>query len=140
MIFCIFMGRSRYQVLQHCVGVKCDPRMTAAYVPSHFMVLNPIFCYVSPKIVIFHEPLIKETCNKCHWIWHASFSIVTLQLTVCMQLKHSFLLSSFSIVITLQLTIFMQLKCSFSFIVIFNCCHFATDHLLEYVQFTIFHQ
>ena len=37
-----------------------------------FMVLNPIFCYLSPKIVIFHEPLIIETCNKCHWIWHAS--------------------------------------------------------------------
>ena len=36
-----------------------------------FMVLNPIFCYVSPKIVIFHEPLIVETHNKCHWIWHA---------------------------------------------------------------------
>ena len=27
------------------------------------------------------------------------------------------------------LTIFMQLKCSFSIIVIFNCQHFATDHL-----------
>ena len=38
---------------------------------SIFMVLNPIFCYVSHKIVIFHEPLIVETCNKCHWIWHA---------------------------------------------------------------------
>ena len=40
----------------------------------------------------------------------------------------SFLLSSFSIVVTLQLTVFMQLKHSFS-IIIFNCCHFATDHL-----------
>ena len=37
-----------------------------------FLVLKPIFCYVSPKIVNFHEPLIIETCNKCHWIWHAS--------------------------------------------------------------------
>ena len=36
-----------------------------------FMVLNPIFCYVSPKIVIFHEPLIIETRNKCHLIRHA---------------------------------------------------------------------
>ena len=36
-----------------------------------FMVLNPNFCYVSPKIVIFHEPFIIETHNKCHWIWHA---------------------------------------------------------------------
>ena len=26
------------------------------------------------------------------------------------------------------MTIFMQLKCLFSIIVIFNCCHFATDH------------
>ena len=25
---------------------------------------------MSPKIVIFHEPLIVETHNKCHWIWH----------------------------------------------------------------------
>ena len=65
------MGRSRYRVLKHDVGVKWDPRRTAAYVPSHFMVLNPIFCYVSPKIVIFHEPLIVETRNKCHWIQHA---------------------------------------------------------------------
>ena len=39
---------------------------------SIFMVLNPIFCYVSPKIAIFHELLIVETCNMCHWIWHAS--------------------------------------------------------------------
>ena len=41
----------------------------------------------------------------------------------------SFLLSSFSIVVTLQLTIFMQLKCSFFIIIIFNHHHFATDHL-----------
>ena len=34
-------------------------------------VLNPIFCYVSPPIVNFHEPHIVETCKKCHWIWHA---------------------------------------------------------------------
>ena len=39
---------------------------------SILMVLNPIFCYVSPKIVIFHEPLIIETHSKCHWTWHAS--------------------------------------------------------------------
>ena len=35
------------------------------------MVFNPIFCYVSPKIVIFQEPLIAETWNLWHWIWHA---------------------------------------------------------------------
>ena len=34
------------------------------------MVFNPIFCYVSPQIVIFQEPLIIETCNKCHRIMH----------------------------------------------------------------------
>ena len=38
---------------------------------SIFMVFYPIFSYVSPKIVIFHELLIVETHNKCHWIWHA---------------------------------------------------------------------
>ena len=37
-----------------------------------FMVLNLLFCYVSPEIVIFHELLIVETGNKCHWLWHAS--------------------------------------------------------------------
>ena len=36
-----------------------------------FMVLNPIFCYVSPPIVNIHEPHIVETCKKCHWMWHA---------------------------------------------------------------------
>ena len=41
----------------------------------------------------------------------------------------SYLLSSFSIVVTLQLTIFMQLKCSFSIVVISSCHHFATDCL-----------
>ena len=41
----------------------------------------------------------------------------------------SFLLLSCSIVVTLQLTIFMQLKCSFSIVIIFNCHHFVTDHL-----------
>ena len=35
---------------------------------------TPFFCDVSPEIVIFHEPFIIETCNKCHWIWHASNS------------------------------------------------------------------
>ena len=30
------MGRSRYSILKHCVGVKWDPRRTAAYVPFHF--------------------------------------------------------------------------------------------------------
>ena len=35
------MGRSRYRVLKHCVGVKCDPRRTAAYVPSHFHGFEP---------------------------------------------------------------------------------------------------
>ena len=67
----IFTRGSTYRVLKHGVGVKWDPRRTAAYVPIIFMVLNPIFFYVSPKIVIFHEPLIVETCNKCHWIQHA---------------------------------------------------------------------
>ena len=35
------MGRSRYRVLKHCVGVKCDLRRTAAYVPSHFHGFEP---------------------------------------------------------------------------------------------------
>ena len=35
------------------------------------MVFNPIFCSVSPKIVMFQEPVIIENCNKCHWIWHS---------------------------------------------------------------------
>ena len=65
-----FMGRSRYWVLKHGVGVKWDLRRTAAYVSSHSHGLNPIFCYVPPKIVTFHEPLIIETCNKCCWIRH----------------------------------------------------------------------
>ena len=33
-----------------------------------------------------------------------------------------------SIVVTLQLTVCMQLKCSFSIVIMFNCHHFATDH------------
>ena len=55
--------------------------------------------------------------------------------------RSSFLLSSFAIVVTLQLTIFMQFKCSFSIIIIFifNCHHFATDRLHEYIQFTVYH-
>ena len=36
------------------------------------MVFNPIFCYVSLKIVICQELFIIETHNKCHWIWHTS--------------------------------------------------------------------
>ena len=35
-VFFIFTGRSRYRVLKHGVGVKWDPRRTAAYIPSHF--------------------------------------------------------------------------------------------------------
>ena len=66
-----FMGRSRYRVVKDGEGVKWHPRRTAAYVPSHFHGFEPIFCYVSPKIVIFHGLLIVETCNRCHWIQHA---------------------------------------------------------------------
>ena len=36
------------------------------------MVFNPILCYLSPKIWIFQEPLIVETWNLHHWIWHTS--------------------------------------------------------------------
>ena len=36
-----FMQRSRYRVLKHGVGVKWDPRRTAAYVPSHFHGFEP---------------------------------------------------------------------------------------------------
>ena len=32
----IFTGTSRYRVRKHGVGVKWDPRRTAAYIPSHF--------------------------------------------------------------------------------------------------------
>ena len=38
-----FMGRSRYSILQHGVGVKWEPRRTAAYVPSHFHGFEPHF-------------------------------------------------------------------------------------------------
>ena len=53
---------------------------------------------------------------------------------------HNFLLSSFSIV-NLQLTICMQFKYSFSIIIIFicNCHHIATDSLHDYIHFTIYH-
>ena len=43
MVFSIFMGRSRYRVLQHGVEVKWEPRRTAAYVPSHFHGFEPHF-------------------------------------------------------------------------------------------------
>ena len=53
---------------------------------------------------------------------------------------HNFLLSLFSIV-NLQMTVCMPFKCSFSIIVIFicNCCHIATDYLHDYIHFTIYH-
>ena len=38
---------------------------------SILMVFNPVLCYLSPKILIFQEPLIIETLNKFHWIQHA---------------------------------------------------------------------
>ena len=67
MVFCMFMVRSRYRILKHGVGVKWDPSRIATYGHPIFMVLNPIFCDVSPEIVLFHEPFIVETCNKCHY-------------------------------------------------------------------------
>ena len=43
---------------------------------SHFNAFVPVkinkMWNFMPEIVIFHEPLIVGTCNKCHWIWHAS--------------------------------------------------------------------
>ena len=38
-----FMGRSKYRVLKHGVGVKWDPGRTAAYVPFHFHGFEPHF-------------------------------------------------------------------------------------------------
>ena len=65
------MGRSRYWVMKHGVGVNGTQGRLLHMSHPIFMVLNPMFCDVSPKIVIFHELLIVETCNKCHWIQHA---------------------------------------------------------------------
>ena len=70
MFFCIFYGKVKILGSETWCRSKWDPRRTASYVSSYFHGLNPIFCYVPPKIVIFHEPLIVETCNKCHWIRH----------------------------------------------------------------------
>ena len=67
-----------------------------------------------------------------------SCSIATLQLSSCSENPH-FQSSSFSIIITLQLTVCMQLKCSFSIIIVFNCCHFATDHLHAVQMLIIYH-
>ena len=74
MVFLHFVwGRSRYRVMKYGVGVKWDTRRTAGYVPSHFHGFwTPFSTMCLLKIVIFHELLIVETCNKCHWIWHAS--------------------------------------------------------------------
>ena len=44
-----------------------------------------------------------------------------------------------SIVVILQLTILMQWKHSCHYVFMFNCHHFATDHLHDYIQFTIYH-
>ena len=51
----------------------------------------------------------------------------------------SCLFSSCSIVVTLQLTVFMQLKCSFSIIIVFNCHHFATDCLYAVKMLIFYH-
>ena len=93
----------------------------------------------------------------------SSLIVITLQLTIFMQLKCSFSivvifnchhlatdyphavkmlifpLLSFSNVVTLQLTILMQWKYLCHYLFIFNCHHFATDHLHDYIQFTIYH-
>ena len=50
----------------------------------------------------------------------------------------SFLLLSCSIV-TLQLTIFMQLKHLFSIVIVFNCHHFATGHLHAVKMLIFYH-
>ena len=66
--FSIFMGRSRYRVLKHGVGVKWDPRRTAAYVPSHFHGFEPHFLLcVSWKLWFFmKKPLVTETCKSAY--------------------------------------------------------------------------
>ena len=45
----------------------------------------------------------------------------------------------FSIVVTLQMTIFMQLKCSFSIVIISNSHHFATDQLYAVKMLIFYH-
>ena len=45
----------------------------------------------------------------------------------------------FSIVITLQLTIFMQLKHSYSIVIVSNSHHFATDHLHAVKMLIFYH-
>ena len=61
-----FMWRSRYWVMKRGVGVNGTQGRLLHMSHPVFMVLNPMFCDVSPKIVIFHELLIVETRNKCH--------------------------------------------------------------------------
>ena len=88
------------------------------------------------KVGVWHHiwgVAIQARCNHdfriCNlWVWEACVIVITLHLTIFMQLKCSFSIIIISIVITLQLTIFMQLKCSFSIFCIFNFCHFETDH------------
>ena len=41
------------------------------------MPFYPILCYFSPEILVFQQPLITESQNQCHWIWHASNPIYT---------------------------------------------------------------
>ena len=67
------MGRSRYRILKHGVGVKWDPRRIAAYVPiqcSWFWTPFSVICLL--KLWFFMNHLSIETHNKCYWIWHVS--------------------------------------------------------------------
>ena len=68
-----FMGKVKIQGSETWCRGKMGPQEDFWIGPIPLsLVFNPILCYMSPKIEIFHEPLIVETCNKCHWVHHAS--------------------------------------------------------------------
>ena len=46
--FLFLTGSFMHRVLKHGIGIECDARGTAAYVPFHLDGFNSILCYLSP--------------------------------------------------------------------------------------------
>ena len=72
---CFFRNHLSQRLKTYSIGFGM-PRTINTHHSSHFMCIFPSQNQQNvkfmPEIVIFHEPLIVGTCNKCHWIWHTS--------------------------------------------------------------------
>ena len=69
--FCIYYGKVKILGSETLCRGKMWPKEDCCICPIPFSWIWTPFAAMC-LLKLWHEPLIVGTCNKCHWIWHAS--------------------------------------------------------------------